>query len=259
MGDAAGGCHASCRARRAPPPGAAYPDRWTAKDLRKREVPSGLIPALLEMVLVSSKAILLLVCTVAIGFAGCEEDSVSPPPAKQRAWWLEPDSMNLGILVLDRATYDLEGGRIDHFALCDTCDRDSLPFEHFYRPPVDFGDVTFTYTHTGDTLLYATTIWAGQGHIEYPAKFLLPSEFEELPWRFAGPLSIEYFYNSGKTDPFAAADTAWSLVASLDIVGEFAKSEYRVGVYLHNSDATDPDPEPDSWVIFLYRGQAYLP
>jgi hypothetical protein len=205
--------------------------------------------------MVRARASLMLVFAALMTFSACEEDTVSPPPEKQPTWWLEPDSMNLGILVLDELTYEFLGGRVDHFALCDTCDRDSLPFEVISNPPVDFGDITFRYTYTGDTILYATTVWNGWGEIKHPAEFLPPSDFEKLPWRFAPPLSVEYFYNDGKTDPFAAGDTAWSRVASLDIVAEFAKSDYRVGIYAYAASHAVVYPQHDRWVIFLYRGQ----
>ena len=207
----------------------------------------------------SFKTSVAILCTVMLSFTACDEDSVSPPPEKEPTWWLEPDSMNVGILVLDYVTYEFKGGRVDHFALCDTCDRDSLPFQVSYNPPVDFGDITFTYTHTGDTILYATTVWNGWGKIEYPEEFLPPSEFHQLPWRFAPPINFEYFYNDGKTDPLAAADTAWSRIASMDIVGEFAKSDYRVGIYQYGSSSAPILREYDRWVIFLYRGQIPAP
>jgi hypothetical protein len=200
-----------------------------------------------------SKRILAVMLVLLAGLTACEEDSVSPPPGENPKWWLEPDSMNLGILVLDYLTYEFEGGRVDHFALCDTCDRDSLPFEVIYNPPVDFGDVTFRYTHTGDTILYATTVWNGWGEIEYPREFLPPSDFERLPWRFAPPLSFEYYNNTGKKDPFASADSAWSRIASMDIVGEFAKSDYRVGIYAYGAASAPAIPERNKWVIFLYK------
>jgi hypothetical protein len=201
----------------------------------------------------AAPVILLAALTV---IAACEEDTVSPPAENNTTWWLEPDSTNLGILVLDYLSYDLEGGRLDHYAACDDCDRDSIPFQLIYRPPIDLGYITFVYTHTGDTVLHATTVWGGRGKIEFPDQFLPSSEFELLPWRFAAPMSVEYFVNSRKTDPFETADTAWSRVASLDIVGEFARSDYRVGIYHHGASHATYDPAYDSWVIFLYRGRS---
>jgi hypothetical protein len=72
-------------------------------------------------------------------------------------------------------------------------------------------------------------------------------------------VSFEYFYNPGKTAPFTAGDTAWSRVAALDIVGEFAKSDYRVGIYLHRASAGSLYRDDDHWVVFLYRGRKTEP
>jgi hypothetical protein len=196
---------------------------------------------------------ILLIALVAI--MACEDDTVSPPPKEKPSWWLEPDSMNLGILVLDYLTYEFIGGRVDHYALCDTCDRDSLPFEVIYNFPLDFGDITFRYTETGDTILYATTVWNGWGQIEYPGEFLPIRDFEWLPWRFAPPISIEYFNNEGKTTGWARADTAWSRAASMDVAAEFAKLDYRVGIYAYGAASAPAIPELNRWVLFLYRGR----
>jgi hypothetical protein len=185
------------------------------------------------------------------------EDAVSPPPNDEPTWSLEPDSMNLGILVLDYLTYEFIGGRVDHYAPCDTCDRNGLPFEVIYNPPVDYGDITFRYIHTGDTLLYATTVWNGWGQIEYPEELLGSSAFEWLAWRFAPPTSVQYYINSGEREPWADADTAWSRVAPMNVVGEFAKSNYRVGIFYYGA-ANMPMPYAlyyNRWVIFLYRAR----
>jgi hypothetical protein len=202
-----------------------------------------------------SKRILAVMLVLLAGLTACEEDSVSPPPDENPKWWLEPDSMNLGILVLDYLTYEFEGGRVDHFALCDTCDRDSLPLEQTYEPPNDVGNIVFRYSGTQDTVLHATEVWAGTGRIKYPREFLPPSDFArtvELP---SPPLSIEYYHNSGKTELYAEADTAWFRVRGLDVVKEFATEPYRVGIYWHRARAAVWEPGSDSWVVFLYRGR----
>jgi hypothetical protein len=184
----------------------------------------------------------------------CEEEAVTPPTEKEPTWWLEPDSMNLGILVLDYLSYDLEGGRVDHYAACDTCDRDSLPFEQIYEPPSDYGTVTFRYTETGDTLFYATVIWNGVGWIEYPRAFVPPSVFTRVNEIPDPPISFEYFYNNSRTQPWLEADAAWLRVRTLDVVREFAASQYRVGIFLYAPRSGSAHPSVDSWIIFLYRG-----
>jgi len=202
-----------------------------------------------------SRRSLALILVLLVGMTACDEDSVCPPPDSKPGWWLDPDSMNLGILVLDYLSYEFEGGRVDHFVLCDTCDRDSLPFEQIYDPPSDEGSVTFRYTETADTLLYATVTNMGPGWIEYPRELLPPSDFTRVNGLPNPPLSIEYFYNNRKTPPYAEADAAWLRVRTLDVVSEFATSPYRVGIYWHNGWAGDDVLEMDSWVVFLYRGR----
>jgi hypothetical protein len=231
-----------------------------SRSVRKEHSPRPSVPRVTQIVRrredLMRRGITVALFVAALAVIGaCNGDTVSPPPEKKPTWWVEPDSMNLGILVLDYISYELKGGRVDHFALCDTCDRNSLPFEVTYRPPMDFGSITFTYTETGDTILYATTIWNGVGAIEVPEDMLPPGDFKQTSWRFAPPTTFEYYSNEGKTSPSAAADTAWSHVASLDVVGTFAKSDFRVGIYHHGASHASWLPEYDSWVIFLYRGR----
>lgn len=199
---------------------------------------------------------LAILFAVLLSITACEEDSVSPPPEERPAWWLEPDSMNLGILLLDYVTYDFEGGWVGHFAPCDTCDRDSLPFEHIFEPPLDVGSVTFRYTETAETLLYASVVYIGIGIIKTPGDFLPPSEFKRVPVSLEAPISIEYFSNGGRRAPYADADTAWSRVRCLDLVRDFASASYRVGIYRHNACSGSSEPALDTWVVFVYRGRS---
>jgi hypothetical protein len=202
-----------------------------------------------------ARAGLTILLAALMTITACEEGTLPPSPVKQVKWWLDPDSMNLGILVLDYLTYDLEGGRVDHYAPCTSCDRDSLPFEQIFTPANDIGSVAFRYTETGDTLLYASIIYIGKGMLEYPREFLPPSDFtrvDELP---DPPISFEYFYAASKTQPYAEAQAAWFRVRTLDVVREFATSPYRVGIFWHKARAGSWEPEMDSWVVFLYRGR----
>ncbi|MFQ5512773.1 MAG: hypothetical protein ACE5EO_13120 [Candidatus Krumholzibacteriia bacterium] len=199
----------------------------------------------------SRRAAVLAILLVVAVLGGCEDAVVIPPGPSP--WVLKPDSMNLGILILDFLSYEFEGGRLDYFPPCDSCDVDSLPFEQIYNPPVDLGDITFRYTETGDTLLYATTIWGGSGRIVYPSEFLATERFIRTWPPLRPPVRMEYFFNDARTTRFARADTAWQHAKTLDVVREFSSAEYRVGVYLHGARSADPDPTLNSWVIFLYR------
>jgi len=198
------------------------------------------------------KICLAIVLSLILSLAACDDDKLTLPIADRPVWSFEPDSMNIGILLIDYLTGDLLGGRVDHFAPCDSCDRDSLPVTVLYVPPMDIGSSTFIYTGTQDTLLYIQTNWSAPPEIRYP-QFLPPTAFQELPWRFAPPLKVEYFGGAGRTDPINNADIAWSHIESLDVVGEFAKSAYRVGISLL------PGYERETygdyrWLILLSRG-----
>lgn len=197
--------------------------------------------------------------TLVVSLMACEDKVTSPPPEKQPLWQIKPDSMNLGILVLDYLTYKFEGGRLDYFAPCDTCDRDSIPCEVIYNPPVDFGDITFRYTVTGDTVLRATTVWMGVGRIVYPKEFHGPEQFQKLTSFAPEPTDFEYFWNSGRVDSFAGVDSAWATVRRLDIVHELAEGGYRAGIYLHGAGSAPSRPEHNNWVIFLWRGPREMP
>jgi hypothetical protein len=232
------------------------PHPGTAEVLDRAAEPAVGPAARLEVELTRVKLSLVLVLAFLTCLTACEEEAVTPPTEKEPAWWLEPDSMNLGILVLDYLSYDLKGGRVDHYAPCDTCDRDSLPFEHIFEPPMDIGSVTFRYTETGETLLYASVIYIGNGYIEYPAEFLPPTEFKRVKATPDPPASFEYFQNGGKVAPFAEADTAWSRVWCTDLVESFALSSYRVGIYKHTARSGSPDPALDSWVVFVHQGRS---
>lgn len=198
------------------------------------------------------RRILTVLFVLLISIVACEDDPVSPPPDEEPTWWLDPDSTNIGILVLDYLTYEFEGGWVGHFSPCNGCGQDSLPFEQIYEPPLDLGSVTFRYKETGDTLLYASIVWMADGRIIYPSELLPPNNFHPLGVMPDAPVGIEYFHNDGKTQPYAKADSAWSSMRNLDIVGEFASSRYRVGVYWYGPTAPGEDFERDRWVIFLY-------
>ncbi len=97
---------------------------------------------------------------------------------------INPDSLNLAVLVVDYDTYVFEGGNLNYYKKC-TCASDSLPFIPHYDPPGDFGGISFTINESGDTIFDATIIWMGTGQIYYPNSFSLqwPFEYTELKFR----------------------------------------------------------------------------
>jgi len=166
--------------------------------------------------------------------------------------------MNLAVLVSDYSTYEFEEGTLNYYPPCASCDQKGLPFDLIYNPPGDFGDIAFKYSENGDTLFYGTIVWMGHGAISYPTDFYDKSEFEWMSSRPNAPASIEYFdvFGSDRETFKAKADSAWQRVRSLDIVAEFAKTEYRVGIYMYPPSVGVFDPSVAKWVIFVYRGRS---
>jgi hypothetical protein len=164
--------------------------------------------------------------------------------------------MNLAVLVTDYLTYEFQSGALNYYPRCNGCDADSLPFQVYFDPPGDFGSVTFTYTETGDTLLFGTIIWLGRGALTHPDNFLSSDEFGEEEEAAGDPDDWEYFDQQSFLDKgaFAArADTAWAHVKRLDIARDFAGGEYRVGFYLYAPAVGPLVPAEARWIIFLYR------
>lgn len=197
--------------------------------------------------------ILLTLILAAVFVSACDDTSVSVGSTR---WSIKPGAMSLAVLVSDYLTYTFEKGTLDRYPLCDGCDDAGLPFTVRFRPPGDFGDITFRYTATGDTIFYGSIIWLGRGDIEYPREFMPASEFENAAALPDDPLSVEYFNIVPELDEElfkAQADSAWNRVKELDIVGEFAKGGYRVGIYLYAPAVGLFDPQAAKWIIFLHR------
>jgi hypothetical protein len=167
--------------------------------------------------------------------------------------------MNFAVLVTEYLTYEFEKGSLKYYASCETCDRGGLPLEHRLHPPHDFGSIAFTYTETGDTLLFGSIIWMGTGALALPDSFFPADQCEELETAARDPMSKEYYnlYPVLDRPEFEArADTAWAHVKRLDIVWDFASGDYRVGFYMYAPTVGRFDPAAARWIIFLYRGKS---
>jgi hypothetical protein len=166
--------------------------------------------------------------------------------------------MNLAVLALDYLTYEFEEGALNYYPQCSGCDADSLPFEVTFNSPSDFGDITFEYTETGDTLFFGTIIWLGTGELLQPDNFLPAGRYGELSAAAGEPVRKEYFNIYPQMDPaeFAArADTAWAIVNRLDIAWDFAMEDYRAGFYMYAPSVGAFNPNAAKWIVFLYRGK----
>jgi hypothetical protein len=174
-------------------------------------------------------------------------------------WPLNADSMNLAILVVDYQSYVFEGGYFSRYPICISCDQDSLPFVITSAVPADLGSVTIQYAPTGDTLFFATIIWAGKGRILFPDTLFPPEMFQELPTMVAKPSTVEYLEKLwlDSSTVIAKTDSVWFAVQSLDITNDFALHPFRVGFYFYAPAIGEFDPNPAKWIIFLYRGKFY--
>ncbi|UCH82984.1 MAG: hypothetical protein JSW50_10990 [Candidatus Latescibacterota bacterium] len=166
--------------------------------------------------------------------------------------------MNLAVLVSDYTSYQFEKGALNYYELCNGCDDNGLPFTVTYNPPGDFGDITFEYDHTGDTLFFGTIIWMGRGGIVVPKVFFEKEQFERVGKPSRDPLSVDYFNIVPQLDEDRfkeKADSAWAEVRTIDLVAEFAKNPYRIGIYLYAPAQGVFDPSVAKWIVFVYRGR----
>ncbi|MEJ2721138.1 MAG: hypothetical protein P8181_08340 [bacterium] len=189
---------------------------------------------------------------------GCGDDSTGPCNCGDSRWPLADDSMNLAVLVSDFESYDFEKGALNFYEPCGSCDTSALPFDVIYRAPADFGDIAFEYNETGDTLFYGTLVWLGQGEILFPRTYFGNEQFKRVARLRREPLTVKYFNIVPQFEESvfeAAADSAWREVRTLDIVDEFAKKPYRVGIYLYAPALGVFDPSAAKWIVFVYRGR----
>lgn len=189
--------------------------------------------------------------------SSCVNNLKEPQEEHLYSWPLLPDSMNLAILIVDYQTYEFEGGNLSYYPLCANCDSDSLPFSITFISPGDFGEITFSYTETNDTLFRASIVWMGLGEILYPDEFVPADSFQTVQESIEKPELSEYFdYWLGLDEStfYAKTDLAWASISSIHITNDFATELFRVGFYLYTPSVGVFDPDPAKWIIFLYRG-----
>ena len=189
----------------------------------------------------------LVLLGLALITMGCDSEDGSQ-------WAIHTDSLNFAVLIVNFDTYAFEGGTLTYYPPCDNCASDSLPMSIEVEGASDFGRVQFTYTATGDTLFAATTIWMGQGSIQYPHTFDSPESFGTRTAYISQPQDVERFQSeTGFSTDFmqAATDSVWSVLSSLDIVHAFAESQFRIGYFLYPPTVGSFDPHSAKWIVFL--------
>ena len=189
--------------------------------------------------------------------SGCSDYTCQPCSDDESSLWhIEPDSMNVGVLLLDYQTYSLEGGNLSHYRSCGGCGADSLPFLVQVTEPMDFGGILFQHPTTGDSLFAATVIWMGTGRVLYPREFVPSDSFgvvcDGVP-EPPDPERYDYFVFLSDDAMIAKTDSAWQAVQSLDIVDAFSQGDFRVGYFLYPRAVGMFAPGLAKWVVFLYR------
>ena len=136
------------------------------------------------------------------------DDATKSPGSQPNRWDVREGVANFAVLQVDYETLAFEGGVLLQFALCDTCDADSIPLRYSVRPASDFGWSLFEYAATQDTVFYGTTVWSGRGERSVPAQLVAPDSFAFMFSRPVDPISTEYYsyYFSDDASGRAAAD-----------------------------------------------------
>lgn len=178
----------------------------------------------------------------------------------QIKWDLNYDSANFAFLVLDYNTYNFEGGYFTKFKYTSGYDKNGIPFKIVYNPPMDYGNILFSYSATNDTIFAADIWWAGWGGIKYPKIIENANQFTFDSTIVINPYSFEYFHYMNEISSVSfhtKADIAWNSVKKVSILKEFDKngSVFRVGLYLFAPAVGMFRPDLAKWIIFLYRGQ----
>jgi len=193
---------------------------------------------------------------IVVALLACEGDQGPVAPAAFN-WLLEPDSTNVGILVVDYTTERFEGGFLRTYPPCTECTNDSLPLSFTFVSHTDGLELIFTYEQTGDTVLYVTEVWMGTGMILYPPALWPADTFKVLWTPFYEPVHTEY-YDMGwpdETQYMTRSEAAWQSLRELDLVGAFAQNPYTVGVFLYTPAVGVIDPEKAKWIFMLYQNR----
>jgi hypothetical protein len=168
--------------------------------------------------------------------------------------------MNFAVLIVDYDTNEFEGANVAHYPLCEQCDSDALPIELDTRLSGGLEFWALVYTETRDTLLYATVVHNGDGHLVYPSEIVPADQFNRL--RDSVPLPDDFELIGGchgapELQCRAEIQQAWGAVSDLDVVHAYAKYPHRVGVVFYPRMSARFDPSYSDWIFLLYRGKVW--
>ncbi len=184
----------------------------------------------------------------------------NPPSFTQVNWDPDYNSANFAFLAVDFNTYNFEGGYFTKFDYYPGYDVTGIPFTIVYNPPIDYGNIMFAYSATGDTIFAADIWWAGQGEITFPdsledaSQFTYDSSLSILPYSVS---YLDYVFELEDSVFHQKADSAWLAIRKLSVLEKFDSvgNVFRVGLYLYAPSVGSFEPTVAKWIIFLYRGQ----
>jgi hypothetical protein len=178
----------------------------------------------------------------------------------QIGWDLDYQSANFAFLMVGYDSNNFEGGYFKKIPYRKGYDNEYIPFTVIYNSPIDYGNITFLYSATMDTIFAADIWWAGQGHITFPDAIDSASQFNYDSTIIGKPISTSYLnYVDEIADSIfdRKADSAWASVKKLSILKKFDTlgTTFRVGLYLFAPAVGKFRSEVAKWILFLYRGQ----
>ncbi len=175
-------------------------------------------------------------------------------------WELDYNSANFAFFIVDFSTYNFEGGYFTKFDYHPGYDDTEIPFNIVYNPPLDYGNIMFAYSATGDSIFSADIWWAGQGQITFPDSIEDASQFRYDSSQSILPYSVSYYdyvYELEDSIFLQKADSSWLAVNKLSVLEKFDSvgNVFRVGLYLYAPAVGAFEPSVAKWIVYLYRGQ----
>jgi hypothetical protein len=129
----------------------------------------------------------------------------------------------------------------------------TIPLNIIYNKPMDFGDITFFYELTGQTVFNATIVWNGKGQITAPL-FQPASHFKKGKNRISMPEKIDSlpYCQSFSGLGTKNLEAIWTQIADLTIVKEYINQKADIAIYHYTPSVGTFDAAGAKWIVFLY-------
>lgn len=157
-----------------------------------------------------------------------------------------------GILLLqvDYMTHQFEQGVELKIATVNAAS-DSLPITVQYKPPGDFGNISFYYKPTNDLIFDGSIIWMGSGEITYPKTFLSPQNFPLLNYTLEKPGDSRF----QRLFAGQAIDLSllWNAINKLEIMTQYLGNNKKIGYFLYTPSVGMGNPNEWDWFIIISK------